>query len=646
MYEVTLRNGWNGEEILIHSGHSGRRLLKGQIVKAVGSYDSFSGAVDPTNIGYNLLRPMQTFIKVTRTDKERVLFEGRLLDTQPAMSSEGIVNQDFSCEGLESFLHDSVQPWAEFHNISPKDFLQSLITEHNKQVESYKQIKLGNVTVTNSTDNVYRFSDDTKDTYDNIKEKLLDKLGGEIRIRHELDGLYLDYEPVIGEQSNQVIRLQSNLISITQKLDPTPVITVLKPLGKAEERTTTDTDTTQAVSTPRLTIATANSGSEFLRDENLISQFGILIRSKTWDDVTNATILKTKGLAFMNSQEPVKQQVQIKAVDLSLIDKRIDDFICGNYYHIINPIMAFDQVLRIVSQTIDICDANNSVIGAGDVLMSQESYNLQLKQNAENAARIAENLRLTNSLQASELAKLQATAKTQSEKIDSLDKAVKELQTPVDKGYYEGSIIDVSYYQGSINWTSVKSAGLALGIVRVQDGTTTIDANYKTYLADITNLGLNYAVYAFFRGQSVSDSEQEAVNFYNRTQLAVAGKTQPRFYAIDVETIEMGGSASLMRSGVEAYMNKLNELGIPDSKIVLYIANNLYASLNLNVSRAGSVWLPTYGANDGSIPTDYKPSYPYDLWQYTSKGTIAGISGNVDMSTNPSSRFKEAYLKK
>ena len=163
MYEVTLRNGWNGEEILIHSGHSGRRLLKGQIVKAVGSYDSFSGAVDPTNIGYNLLRPMQTFIKVTRTDKERVLFEGRLLDTQPAMSSEGIVNQDFSCEGLESFLHDSVQPWAEFHNISPKDFLQSLITEHNKQVESYKQIKLGNVTVTNSTDNVYRFSDDTKD---------------------------------------------------------------------------------------------------------------------------------------------------------------------------------------------------------------------------------------------------------------------------------------------------------------------------------------------------------------------------------------------------------------------------------------------------------------------------------------------------
>jgi GH25 family lysozyme M1 (1,4-beta-N-acetylmuramidase) len=72
----------------------------------------------------------------------------------------------------------------------------------------------------------------------------------------------------------------------------------------------------------------------------------------------------------------------------------------------------------------------------------------------------------------------------------------------------------------------------------------------------------------------------------------------------------------------------------------------LYASLNLNVSRAGSVWLPTYGANDGTIPTDYKPGYPYDLWQYTSKGSIAGIAGNVDMNTAPSSRFKEQYLKK
>lgn len=308
------------------------------------------------------------------------MFEGRLLNFQQSMSNEGVVSKDFDCEGLESFLHDSSQPWAEFHNISPKDFLQSLINEHNKQVEPYKQIKLGTVTVTNSTDNVYRFSDDTKDTYDNIKEKLLIKLGGEIRVRHELDGLYLDYLPEIAEQSNQIIRLQSNLLSISQKLDSAAAYSVLKPLGKTEEKNSDDSDDSepQEVSTPRLTIASVNQGSPFLRNDELVAQIGVITHVEAFDEIDDSQKLMDQGLSLLANQQPTSQQMQVKAVDLSLVRNQIDDFECGNYHRIINPVMVIDQVLRIVGQTIDICSPANSTLTIGDVLIGQERLNVQL----------------------------------------------------------------------------------------------------------------------------------------------------------------------------------------------------------------------------------------------------------------------------
>lgn len=130
-----------------------------------------------------------------------------------------------------------------------------------------------------------------------------------------------------------------------------------------------------------------------------------------------------------------------------------------------------------------------------------------------------------------------------------------------------------------------------------------------------------------------ASAEREAEALYTRTQQASNGK-QPRFYMIDVE--ETTGND--MRGIVESYMNKLNSLGVPDNKIVLYIANHLYSSFNLNVGRAGSIMIPAYR----STP----PDHAYDLWQYTSSGSVSGINGNVDMSKNYSDRFKNQYLRK
>ena len=209
------------------------------------------------------------------------------------------------------------------------------------------------------------------------------------------------------------------------------------------------------------------------------------------------------------------------------------------------------------------------------------------------------------------------------------------------KPQHIGKIIDVSEWQGVINWPSVIADDVTLSIIRVQHGSAHQDLKYMENLQQCISAGGKYAVYAYFAATSTSDAQQEARDFYNRTQKVVAGKQQPIFYAIDVESIEMSGDITQMRAGVEAYMSQLNALGVPDNKIVLYIANHLYDKFNLNVARPGAIWIPSYGQNDGTLANSLKPTHPYDLHQFTSKGSVKGISGNVDMSAEPSEKFKE-----
>lgn len=227
--------------------------------------------------------------------------------------------------------------------------------------------------------------------------------------------------------------------------------------------------------------------------------------------------------------------------------------------------------------------------------------------------------------------------------IDSkIDKTPISPTTPdKPKEQHIGKIIDVSEWQGVIGWNKVIADDVTLSIIRVQHGSAHQDYKYMENLNKCIAAGGKYAVYAYFSATSTADAQVEARDFYNRTQKVVAGKQQPLFYAIDIESIEMSGNINQMRAGVEAYMSQLNALGVPDNKIVLYIANHLYSQFNLNVARAKAIWLPSYGQNDGTIENSLKPTHPYDMWQYTSKGRVNGISGNVDMSTDLSDKFKE-----
>src|SRR5690625_4497936 len=137
----------------------------------------------------------------------------------------------------------------------------ALIDYHNNQVEDYKRIYPGQFEVTTSTDNLYVYLSAEKTTFEEIDDKILTRVGGELRIRKENGKRYLDVLERIGEDKQTEIRIAKNLKSISQDVDPTEIITRLTPLGeRIESEDEEATDASQA----RLTIESVNNGLPYI----------------------------------------------------------------------------------------------------------------------------------------------------------------------------------------------------------------------------------------------------------------------------------------------------------------------------------------------------------------------------------------------
>lgn len=350
MHTVTITNGV--EKTTIHSDNPDR-ISGGKIVKAVNAVDSFTFTIYPDNAGYNKLKPLTTSVTVTDDSTGKDIFIGRVLKCPDSMDEQGLICKSVTCEGRLGWLYDSVQPYAEYKVVGIRTVLASFISKHNTQVGDDKHISVGQVTVTG--ENNYTYSVNWVSTMDAISEQLVGKFGGEIQLRDQNGKVYIDYLEHIGHGTDTKIELAVNLKTISREVDETSVITRLYPLG------TKLTD-----SEKRLTIGSVNGGKDYIEDSALVAKYGVISGTQTWDDVTQASILKTKATAFLKSANKAKKQYKITAVDLSTIDMNFEQFELGCWYRIVNPLMGIDEDLRIIGITINLDSPEQSELTFGD----------------------------------------------------------------------------------------------------------------------------------------------------------------------------------------------------------------------------------------------------------------------------------------
>ena len=367
MYIVKIYN--NGIPKEIH-GES-QKLKSGKVVKGINVIDSFSFTMLPSNAGFNLLHEKKTLVSVYNTNKKRYEFWGRVLYSNPSMSEDGKIQKEVVCESYFGFFFDSEQHYVTEKNWTVRGLLEYLITEHNAQVEEYKHFTIGEVTVEDPNDNLF-CGIQRKNTWETIKEKLLNVLGGEIRFRVVNEVIYLDYLKEIGETKVTAIKLSRNMKAITKEKDPSSFVSRLRPLGckLTKEETVTDeegNETTQTVETEeRLDITSVNNGLDYIIDEVAEAEYGISVKSVEWDDVNVASNLLTKGMNWLAENNKVQVKYSITQLDLSLLGLDIDDFDVYNKHPIENALLSIDDIARIVKKTIDVCEEVKSTIEVGE----------------------------------------------------------------------------------------------------------------------------------------------------------------------------------------------------------------------------------------------------------------------------------------
>jgi LysM repeat protein len=188
-----------------------------------------------------------------------------------------------------------------------------------------------------------------------------------------------------------------------------------------------------------------------------------------------------------------------------------------------------------------------------------------------------------------------------------------------------GRVVDFSKWQGTIDFSKVSSAfrsGTIDGVIlRVQAGSSGPDSMYKTYVAGCKQYGIPFGTYAYFKAVNVADAVQEATDAYARMDKASIT------FAVDIEEQTCYNASDLVPAG-QAFVDYLHKQGL--TKVGLYSGESFYSARGLSNIKCDFHWIAKYGVNDGQPHTP--PTVAYDLWQFTSTGSLSGVSTDVDVS--------------
>ncbi|MCH5210002.1 MAG: glycoside hydrolase family 25 protein [Oscillospiraceae bacterium] len=184
--------------------------------------------------------------------------------------------------------------------------------------------------------------------------------------------------------------------------------------------------------------------------------------------------------------------------------------------------------------------------------------------------------------------------------------------------------IDVSEFQGDIDWEKVKSAGIDFAVIRCGFGSNKEkydDAKWKRNADECTRLGIPFGAYLYSYAESTDGAKSEAAH---ALRLLEGYKLSLPVY-LDLEDDTVAGcSNEVIGQMADTFCTALQNAGYEVG---------IYANLNWwnNRLTSGVFDNPTWHKWVAQWSSECTYNGDYTMWQYTSIGSVDGISGNVDM---------------
>lgn len=187
--------------------------------------------------------------------------------------------------------------------------------------------------------------------------------------------------------------------------------------------------------------------------------------------------------------------------------------------------------------------------------------------------------------------------------------------------------IDVSQHQGDVDWKRVKAAGYGFAICKASEGQDYQDPRWSKARVDaVRRAGLKLGVYHYLRPRAGRNGAVEARWAVPIAKAAGWGKPGDIQLVVDVEETALNFSRTV--NYLVQFCNEVERL--TGQKPVLYTFPAFAKQLNLpSAFSKYPLWLAHFDVSRPSVPSPWKR---YTIWQYTSRGKVSGVSGNVDLN--------------
>lgn len=412
------------------------------------------------------------------------IYRGRIIsDTKDFYGAHKI-----ETEGIMAALNDSIIPPFNFPEDFTEDasykaaaasgnvvefFFRWILSQHNAQVATEQQLKPGVVTVSDPNNYITRSSGEYATAMTTISDKLFkSSLGGNLLIRYENDGNYLDYYAELPLTNTQTVEFAENLLDLSSETDGTKIYTAILPEGK-------DGLTIASLPDGALTDDLVKSGLT-IYSKSGVATYGRITRHIKWDDVTVDTNLQTKAkTALADNGLSMPETITCKAVDLGW-QEGVQHFRVGRMTALLSTPHGYSASYPLMELAPDILDPGNTQITLGGT--SRTYTGAQIDADRKTNDRI-ENTRAELIERVSESAS--QVTQTTTQQITDLQQNVNSIILSALENYVETG--DFGSYKEEVSTRlSVLTDQLGIDITKVTERIDDVDGDLQAKYASIT----------------------------------------------------------------------------------------------------------------------------------------------------------------
>ena len=314
------------------------------ITQAVNSADSFVFTLPATHPYRDTPQPRSGVIRVKSSGK--TLFVGDVVEVKTAFDN----SRTFTCQGCLAWLADVCNTRTTVQTTVNATF-QKRLEVYNSLCDTKRKIKAGKCT-NRPTSIVRIFTPDEFITVFEYFARLVSAKGGLLLPRYEGDDVYLDYIDTKGKESGQQIVFGRNLLNLDDFLSMAGTATAIYPVGK-----------------DGITIADVNNGVEYLINNALYSQYGMLATPAKYDTDSKSELLSEARLT-LSSLAVINRTLELTAFDLHQLDASIDEIEIGDGVQVISAPHGLNTTMTCSSKTIDLINPANSTVALGKLRQS------------------------------------------------------------------------------------------------------------------------------------------------------------------------------------------------------------------------------------------------------------------------------------